>query len=134
MPADIRALIMGRDATTGVPRPISIEGENLSVNVASTALPINAPIVGQAIIAVTGVAVPLSALGVTLPVGKVLITAHSDNGAAMTAGGSTVTNTVDGTGNGAIIAAGAQWLVYASDLSDVYVNGTIGDFVSFSAT
>ena len=101
--------------------------------VGSVTLPAGAPITGQAVIAVTGTAVRLSATSVPLPGGGVLLWADSGNSAAMTAGGAGVTNAVDGTGNGVVIPAGEQRVVFAADLRDVYVNGTATDHLSYSA-
>jgi hypothetical protein len=56
-----------------------------------------------------------------------------NNAAHGTVGDSTVTNTVDGTGNGYILEAGDIVVAIASDLADVYVNGTANDVFSYSA-
>ena len=101
--------------------------------VESYAVPVGAPIVGQAVIAVTGTAVVLGA-SVTLPAGTVLVTSLTGNNAAHgTVGGSGVNNTKDGTGNGYILEAGKSVVINADDLADVYVNGTAGDKFSYAA-
>ena len=101
--------------------------------VESYAVPVGAPIVGQAVIAVTGTAVALGA-SVTLPAGTVLVTSLTGNNAAHgTVGGSGVNNTKDGTGNGYILEAGKSVVINADDLADVYVNGTAGDKFSYAA-
>jgi hypothetical protein len=100
----------------------------------SIAVPINAPLMGQVKIAVTGTAVPLSATSAPLVGGSVQIRAKTGNNVAHgTVGDSTVTNTVDGTGNGYILEAGDIVVAIASDLADVYVNGTANDVFSYSA-
>lgn len=103
-------------------------------SVGSVTLPTGAPITGQAVIAVTGTAVRLSATSVALPGGCVLVKALTGNTAAGTVGGAGVTNTVDRSGNGFILEAGDLGAAYADDLLDLYVNGTAGDIFSFSAT
>jgi hypothetical protein len=101
---------------------------------AGIAVPASAPVQGQAVIAVTGTAVRLSAVSVPLPGGVVIVKALSSNNAAHgTAGGAGLNNTKNGTGNGYIVEAGDSALIFAADLSDVYVNGTVGDIFSYSA-
>ncbi|MGC9395397.1 MAG: hypothetical protein ACP5J4_11135 [Anaerolineae bacterium] len=97
------------------------------------AIPTGAPVVGQAVIAVTGTAVALAAVATPLPTSSVLVAALSTNGAMMTVGGAGVTNTVDGSGNGFILEAGQSVVIMTDDLADVYVNGTANDIATFSA-
>ena len=104
----------------------------LDVTVSGMAVPSTSPRVGQAVIAVTGTAVRLSAASVPLPGGTVMITAHVAT-TFVTAGGSGVTNTATGAGNGRCIEADQQVVLFASDLNTVYINGTAGDWVSWSA-
>ena len=87
-----------------------------------------APITGQATIAVTGTAVQLPSNRLT---NGFIIPAKSTNSANITIGGSSVTNTVDGTGNGYILAAGASMSMAQHNTNLVYINGTSGDIVSF---
>lgn len=103
------------------------------IAVGGIAIPTGAPVVGQKAIAVTGTAVALAASATPLPTASVLVSALTDNAAAITVGGSGVTNTVDGSGNGYILEAGQSVIVMADDLADVYVNGTAGDIATFSA-
>lgn len=84
---------------------------------------------GQVKIAVTNTAIVLGTA--TKLFNGVTIKANSANSAAITVGVSTVTNTVDGTGNGFKLAAGESVSVAISNLSFIFVNGTSGDWVSF---
>jgi hypothetical protein len=85
-------------------------------------------ITGQVKIAVTGTAVRLYATSYLLYSGIILTAASTNNASGGTFGLSSITNTVDGTGNGAFIAPGAsQSLGNGIDLSSIYVNGTAGD-------
>lgn len=85
-------------------------------------------ITGQAKIAVTGTAVPIPLIGALQ---GVLVTAAAGNAAAMTAGGSGITNAADGTGNGYILPAGASAVIPSVGVNTLYVNGTAGDYVSY---
>lgn len=86
-------------------------------------------ITGQAKIAVTGTAVALSSLG--LPLGMLALKALATNAAVITVGGATVNRTVDGTGNGYVLAAGDAMPIAAGDTTNLYINGTAGDVVCF---
>lgn len=86
------------------------------------------PITGQAVIASTGTAVQL---GSNLLTQGVIISAKTGNAAAITIGGLGVTNTVDGTGNGVIVPAGASLSYAGTNTNQLYVNGTSGDIISF---
>ena len=90
-----------------------------------------APIVGQVKVAITGTAVQF---GSNTLLNGVIVTAASGNAAAVTLGGSTVTNTVDGTGNGYVLAAGASVSFALDNTNRIYVNGTANDFISFAAS
>lgn len=105
----------------------------LSMALGAVAVPTSAPRVGQKAVAVTGTAVAFSATSVPLPTCSVLVYALAGNAAAVTVGGSGVTNTVSGAGNGFILEAGQSVVIMADDLADVYVNGTADDIVTFSA-
>jgi hypothetical protein len=109
------------------------EAGNEGVKVGSVTLPEGSPVAGQVAIASTGTAVPLSATSVALPSGTVIVRAHSGNSDDGAAGGSDVSNSVDGSGNGYVVEAGKDALIFAEDLADVYVNGTAGDIFSYSA-
>jgi hypothetical protein len=91
------------------------------------------PVVGQLVLAATGVAEPLSDTLVPLPGGLVYICAHEDNVAAVVAGGANVSNEHDGLGNGIGIPPGQCRPVFSRDLRRVYVNGTQNDWVDFTA-
>lgn len=90
-----------------------------------------APAVGQAKIAVSGTAVQL---GSNATPNGVVVTALSSNGASITVGGSGVTNTVDGTGNGYIIEPGGSGAFAVTNTNALYINGFIGDIVSFAGS
>lgn len=107
--------------------------EVADATIGSIAVPAGNPRTGQAVIAVTGTAVRLIVASVPLPGGSVFLTARPTNTASMTVGGAAVTNATDGTGAGLILAAGSNAVVFADDLNKVYVNGTAGDIMSWSA-
>ncbi|MHC5536676.1 hypothetical protein ACYOEI_00195 [Singulisphaera rosea] len=83
---------------------------------------------GQAIIAVTGTAVQLPSHAL---INGVIVTAHGTNAASITIGGSSVTNTLTGSGNGVELAAGASVSAAVSNTNQLWVNGTAGDWISF---
>lgn len=83
---------------------------------------------GQGKIATTGTAVQLSSHALTQ---GVAVTASAANAAPIVIGGSTVTNVVDGTGAGVILAPGASASISISNTNILYINGTAGDIVSF---
>ena len=105
----------------------------VDVQNAGTDVPTGAPILGQKKVGVTGTAVQLSAASVPLPSGMVIVAAHPDNAAAITVGAAAVTNTVDGTGNGAILAPGEALAFFAANVNLIYINGTANDIASYSA-
>ena len=86
---------------------------------------------GQAKVAVTATAVQLASNVLT---NGVIISAYSTNTAPITIGGSTVTNTADGTGNGTILEAGASISFAVTNTNVLYINGTANDFVSFAGS
>lgn len=90
-----------------------------------------APKNGQAKIASTGTAVQLGSNTLT---NGVIITALSTNTASITVGGSSVTNTTNGTGNGYILEAGASASWAVSNTNQLWINGTAGDIVSFAGS
>ena len=89
----------------------------------------NTLIAGQKAIATTGTAVQL---GTGALVNGVTITANINNSAPMTVGPTGVTNTQTGSGNGYILQPGASMSFSISNLSPIYLNGTAGDFVSYT--
>ena len=93
--------------------------------------PLAGPFVSQAKISVTGTRVQL---GSNVLSNGVIITALSTNTAKMTVGGSAVTNTVDGTGNGYILEAGSSSSFAVSNTNALYINGTAGDIVSYAGS
>jgi hypothetical protein len=114
--------------------PIEVTGAITgAVTVDGIAVPATTPVVGQAVIAVTGTAVRLIAASTPLPGGSVFLTALPTNTVAMTVGGSGVTNGIGGAGNGLILNAGSNAVVFIDDANKVYVNGTAGCIVSWSA-
>lgn len=112
---------------SGTERAVS-NAEPLPVDVEANALTSAAPPTGQVIIAVTGTAVqfPSNAL-----VNGLIITAFSGNTSVVTIGGSSVTDDIDGTGNGYILAKGASTSAAVDNSDRIYINGTAGDFISF---
>jgi len=104
-----------------------------AVSLDSIAVPDNAPVVGQVIIAVTGTAVALASEETPLPSGYVSVHALSTNAAAILVGNDEVSNTSDGSGDGYILEAGETQTFFVPDLSLLYVNGTEDDIATFSA-
>ncbi len=92
-------------------------------------LPLSAPLTGQAKVAVTGTAVPLGA-GVLF--NGVLVKAATSNVGTILIGTSAVTVTVGGAGNGYPLAPGDTVVFAAGNLSQVFINGTANDYVSFA--
>lgn len=97
------------------------------------AVPTGAPLTGQLEIAVTGTAIQLAAVATPLPGGLVIVGAAADNAASGTAGATGLSAEVNGTGEGAIIIAGATVPLSADDLADCWVNGEAGDIFWWSA-
>ena len=129
---DMNVLVAGRNSVSGQLELLDIQDGRIIIG--DIAVPTNAPITGQVIIAVTGTAVRLSAVSVPLPGRSVLLTAFSGNDAVGgTYGATGLNDTVDGTGNGAIIEPDRHAVVMAADLADVWVNGVIDDIFSYSA-
>ena len=89
----------------------------------------NTLIAGQKAIATTGTAIQLSTGAL---VNGVTITANINNAAPMTVGPTGVNNTQTGSGNGYILQPGASMSFSISNLSPIYLNGTAGDFVSYT--
>lgn len=89
----------------------------------------NTLIAGQKAIATTGTAVQLDTGAL---VNGVTITANINNSAPMTIGPTGVNNTQTGSGNGYILQPGASMSFSISNLSPIYLNGTAGDFVSYT--
>lgn len=82
----------------------------------------------QAKIATTGTAVQLpSNAGL---INGVLIAANSNNVASIMIGGSGVTNTNTGSGNGVALAPGATLPFAVNNTNVLYINGTAGDFIT----
>lgn len=100
----------------------------ISGTVAITNPLVTVPLVGQAKINITGTAVQLSTQ--TLLNG-VIISARSTNVNPIALGTSSVANTVDGTGNGYILESGCSVSVACANANDLWINGTLGDFVSW---
>lgn len=98
---------------------------------ANTGILSTVPLNGQAKIASTGVAIQL---GSNVLLNGVIITALSTNAATIEIGGSGVTNTTDGTGNGYILAAGASVSFAVTNTNVLWINGTSGDIVSFAGS
>lgn len=86
---------------------------------------------GQVKIAVTGTPVRFPS---NVIIQGVIITAYDGNTGPVVIGGPTITNTVDGTGNGSYVGAGASISAAVRDTNELYLNGTAGDWVSFSGS
>lgn len=91
-------------------------------------------LVGQAKIAVTSTAVRLNG-GTSQPLTNgIIISAPSGNVAPILIGGSGVTNTADGTGNGYVLAPGASISFAVNNTNVLYINGSSGDYVSWAGS
>lgn len=85
---------------------------------------------GQAAIAVTGTAV---ALPVNTLVNGVTVKADRGNTDPISIGPTAVNNTVGGTGTGFMLYPGDSLNIGISTLSNVFINGTAGDYISWAA-
>lgn len=83
-------------------------------------------VTGQAKVAVTATAVQFQSASAALQNGAVFC-ALAANGGKITVGGSSVNNTTDGTGNGAVLAAGQCASIAVTDANLLYVDGAAGD-------
>lgn len=128
-----KGLIVG--SSDGLRTPVTLWGNasthRLLVDALVSSSLVSAPLNGQAKIAATGTAVQLSSNALS---NGVIVTAKSTNTANIHIGGSGVTNTEDGTGNGYILEPGssASWAV--TNTNALYINGTTGDIVSFAGS
>lgn len=90
-------------------------------------------ITGQVKIAVTGTAVRLTASSQILANGLIITASPNNNSTGATFGLSSVTNVIDGSGNGAFIAPGASQPAGAGvNINTIYVNGTAGDIFYYA--
>lgn len=144
VPATGVVTVQGIASGTVIPTSGSITG-NVTV-VQPTAANLNATVVGtgtfavqtplpstivtgQAKVAVTGTAIQL---GTNALVNGLVIKAKSTNNATCgTIGSASVTNTVDGTGNGYITCPGEAASFATNNSNVIYVNGTAGDIFTF---
>ena len=96
---------------------------------------VGSPLTGQAKVSVTNTAVQLNG-GMSQPLTNgVIITAGSNNNTnGMTVGISTVTDVVDGTGNGYILVPGASVSFAVNNTNTIWINGTSGDLVSWAGS
>lgn len=62
------------------------------------------------------------------------LTTAQTKAASLTLGGSGVNNTVNGTGNGYTLAPGASISFAIANTNDIWINGTIGDIVSWAGS
>lgn len=102
------------------------------VTVSSDSFPANPSglVTGQIVIAVTGTAVCLPSNALTN--GVIVKSLLSNNAAKQTVGGASVTNTVNGTGNGYILQPGEASSFGVTNSSAVCGNGTAGDIFTYS--
>ena len=86
---------------------------------------------GQAILSVTGTAQQFQSASATLTNGLLFCASPKNNSAGITVGGSGVTNTVSGSGNGQILLPGQCSSLAISNANLLYFNGTANDFISY---
>lgn len=95
---------------------------------------VSAPLVGQAIIAVSGTAVRLNG-GTTQPLTNgIIISAPAGNVAPVSIGTSSVNDTADGTGNGYLLAPGASISFAVNNTNVIYINGQQDDYISWAGS
>lgn len=129
-------LLVGLDAATGkIPTPVAVNSTTgaILLQITGNAL-VSAPLTGQAKIATTGTAIQLDSSSQPLTNGVIISAVSGNNAAGVTIGGATVTNTVNGTGNGYILAPGASVSFAIANTNELYINGTIGDIVSWAGS
>lgn len=103
---------------------------NLKVSInTNTGILSTTPLNGQT--KMTGSAVQL---GSNILLNGVIVTAKSTNAAPIVIGGSGVTATVDGTGNGYILEAGASVSWAVTNTNVLYAIGTSADVLSFAGS
>lgn len=84
---------------------------------------------GQKAIAVTGTAV---SVGTGTFVNGVVIKSASTNSSNLFIGSNGVATTFNGSGSGYVLEPGEAIAYAVADLSSVYINGTAGDFITFT--
>lgn len=84
---------------------------------------------GQVKIVTTGTAVPIPS---NTLLNGISIFANPNNAGTINIGPLGVTNAADGTGNGDVIQPGAARAFGVSNSSAIYINGTAGDWISWS--
>ena len=125
MPQELVAI----DTTSG--SLIGLQATNRALNVAVTSGGPNPStiVTGQIKIAVTGTAVQLPSNVLT---NGVVVKSKGTNATTyQTVGSSNVTTTVDGTGNGYILAPGEAASFGVTNTNAVWCNGTVGDIFTF---
>ena len=121
------------DGETPVPVAVVPGTGALIVNGAANAL-VTTPLVGQTKIGSTGTAVQLNG-GTSQPLTNgIIITAPAGNTGTVCIGPSTVNNTTNGSGNGYILAQGGSISFAVTNTTDIWINGTSGDFVSWAGS
>lgn len=93
----------------------------------ASALQSGTPLVGQ--YKITASAVQLSSV---VFINGVIITAKVGNAGNVLLGGSSVTTTADGTGNGYILSAGSSVSFAIANLNQLYAIGTANDVISWA--
>lgn len=104
-----------------------VEIKNDTGNPVPVSTPLAAPVVGQYKVTATATAIGSGAL-----VNGVVVKAKSTNAGTVWVGGSGVTTTDDGTGNGFALAAGDAVSFSVSNLSAIYAKGTANDVLYFA--
>ena len=92
------------------------------------------PLVGQAKVAVTSTAVQLNNGTSQVLINGIIISAPSTNVTAIAIGGSGVTNTGAGAGNGYLLTPGASISFAVTNTNTLWINGTANDFISWAAS
>ena len=124
-------ILMGKDtAGTFYPVPLATGGSSSLLDINSNKLD-TIPRVGQAKIATAGAAVQLDN---KVLINGVIVTALFTNASAIALGTASVADTVDGTGDGYILEAGASSSFAVDNINRLYINGTAGDIVSFAGS
>lgn len=130
-----REVLYAQSSITGKSEYIASTNHAIDVTATITPALVSSPLVGQAKIASTGTAVRLNG-GTSQPLtnGLIISAVSGNNASGVTIGGSGVTNTADGTGNGYILAPGASVSFAIADTNEIWINGTTADFVSWAGS
>jgi len=105
-----------------------LRAESVEVGIVSP----DEPIINQVAVPSPADRIQLIAVETPLVTGTVFIVAGEDNTDPVLVGGSDVTATADGSGNGIPVYPGQSVVVMIDDLSQLYIHGTADDWIAYS--